>query len=151
MKVNKSLDLTDAIKRDVSVFGGTQAELSRQVCGSNQGLRHKIAQFRGSSLRPEELIVLQQISGGRHTVQEMSRLLGGVFVALPEEVNVDEATSNIYISLGLLHSAMREACSDGVISACERVELEQKAQWAVSAIFAWVWSHFEAFGELENV
>ena len=151
MQVNKISSLSHAIKLDAEVFHGTQIELSRQVCGSNQGLRHKIAQFRGSALHPDELVALQQVSGGRHTIQEMARLLGGVFVPISTCADTSNELYNIYISLGLLHSTMREACADGVISVHERIDLEQKAQWTVSAIFAWLMANFNTFGAYENV
>lgn len=136
-KIN--LRLSHAIKADVAAFAGTQVDLSREVCGSNQGLRHKIANVKGQALHPAELVRLQQVSGSRHVIQEMARTLGGVFVSLPSEIDADSSSSSICIALGDLHRAMRDAQADGVISDNERVDLENKAQWTISAMLSWLY------------
>lgn len=142
-----NIDLDTAIRADILAFNGSQTELSQQVCGSQQGLRHKVAHFRGANLHPDELLRLQQVSGSAHTIQEMARAFGGVFFRLPENVSLEQVNTNLYIELGELHHAMQTACANGVITIKERVLLERKAQWTVAALFAWLMAHFQAFGE----
>lgn len=128
---NLNVLLTSAIKADAAAFSGRQTDLSRAVCGSNQGLRHKIANFRGQALRPEELVVLQQASGGRHTVQEMARLLGGVFVPLPTPAQTrDGGVMLVMIALADLCRAML-AVQQGAMTGAE---LQRVAYSACAAV-----------------
>lgn len=135
-----------AIHEDVKAFSGNQMELSQLVCGSKQGLSHKINHFRGTDLYPDELIRLQQFSGSYQAMQEMARLLGGVFFRLPEMGNTDGAAALICIELGALHSAMLQARQAGVISSDERVMLERKAQNMIAAVFSWLYACFSELG-----
>ncbi|UOP05321.1 phage regulatory CII family protein [Conchiformibius kuhniae] len=138
---NLNVLLTSAIKADAAAFSGRQTDLSRAVCGSNQGLRHKITNFRGQALHPDELVALQQVSGSRHTVQEMARLLGGVFVPLPKcgwENDGERSVMTVSLSLAELFQAVLSVQAAGSVSAAERLRLERLAFAVVAALFEWL-------------
>lgn len=128
------MSLNDAIRNDVEQWPGTQESLSRDVCGSAQGLRHKLAGYKGSTLRPEELVMIQLMTGGRHFVTAMARELGGVYLQLPplsdELDNGDLVAECQAVSMKLAELFAELAGSianDGVIDAGERARCNDRA------------------------
>ncbi|PXX49394.1 phage regulatory CII family protein [Aquitalea magnusonii] len=77
------MSILEAARRDAEQWVGTQESLSKDVCGSANGLRHKLSGFKGAKLSVEDALSLMLLTRGRHTITEMCRELGGVFVELP--------------------------------------------------------------------
>lgn len=127
------MSLQDAIRADVDQWAGRQEELSRMVCGSAQGLRHKLVEFKGSKFSPEELLMLQLASGGRHTVTAMARELGGMYLQLPpvdEEMDptdlVRECQAVTQRQADLFAEIAESIARDGQITADERKAIEAR-------------------------
>nr|WP_294864369.1 phage regulatory CII family protein [uncultured Pseudogulbenkiania sp.] len=128
------MSLNDAIRSDVEQWPGTQESLSRDVCGSAQGLRHKLAGYKGSTLRPEELVMIQLMTGGRHFVTAMARELGGMYLQLPsvaEDLDNGDLVAEcqaVSMKLAELFSELAGSiANDGVIDAGERVRCNERA------------------------
>lgn len=128
------MSLQDAIRADVDQWQGRQEELSRMVCGSAQGLRHKLVSFKGSKFDPEELVMLQLATGGRNTVTAMARELGGVFMQLPpvseemDSADLAEECQAVTLRLAEMFSEIHKALSnDGQIDRGERECIETKS------------------------
>lgn len=146
------MSLNDAIRNDVEQWPGTQESLSRDVCGSAQGLRHKLAGYKGSTLRPEELVMIQLMTGGRHFVTAMARELGGVYLQLPpvaEELdNADLLAECQAVSLKLaeLFAELAKSASDGVIDAGERDRCDARAHALREQVMRYLALSYRVYG-----
>ncbi|ERE07201.1 phage regulatory CII family protein [Pseudogulbenkiania ferrooxidans] len=150
--------LDDAIREDVARWPHSQESLSRVVCGSAQGLRHKLVHFKGQHLRPEELVMLQLSSGGRHTVSAMARELGGAFLMLPPtEVCLDNQdllveANKIHAALGTLLTQMNEFIqNDGQIDEGEKAKLDAQGHAAYVQILRFLSLTYRVYGTAEVV
>lgn len=128
------MSLQDAIRADVDQWAGRQEELSRVVCGSAQGLRHKLVGFKGAKFSPEELLMLQLATGGRHTVTAMARELDGVFLQLPpvgEELDPADLAGEcqaVTVRLAEMFAEIGKSIAhDGQINTDEREAIEARA------------------------
>lgn len=107
--------------------------------------------YKNSFLRPEELIQLQLISGGRNTIQEMARLLGGVFVWLPTPDmplhNLpDDALMDMTATLSILFAEVQNAKSDGKICFNDKCLIEKRVNEFIATILVWIQILFVAHG-----
>jgi len=146
------MSLNDAIRSDVEQWPGTQESLSRDVCGSAQGLRHKLAGYKGSTLRPEELVMIQLMTGGRHFVTAMARELGGVYLQLPplsEELDNGDLLAECHaVSLRLaeLFGELASATADGVIKPDERARCDARAHALREQVMRYLALSYRVYG-----
>lgn len=150
------MSLTDALHADCKRWPGTQESLSRDVCGSAQGLRHKIAGYKGSVLGLHEALTVMQLTGGRATVCEFARELGGVFVQLPQvDVVLDNtdlmsASHEVTVALGALFAEMQQALVDERIESHEREQLERLAHRINEKVVQWLQLSLRVFAVPED-
>lgn len=130
--MTNDLGLYAAIRADVDAYPGRQDELSQMVCGSPAALRHKLTSFKGSVFKPEELVMLMQATGSRHTITAMAREVGGVFLQLPPDAaDLDPADlaaecQAVTLKLAAMFAEIGGAvANDGQIDANERERIEQ--------------------------
>ncbi|WP_155419410.1 phage regulatory CII family protein [Chromobacterium subtsugae] len=150
--------LDAALRRDAEQWRGNHEELSRLVCGSGQGLRHKLSHFKGQFLRPHETVALQQATGGRHFVTEMARQLGGVFLMMPPPaVDLDNQdlllqVNHMHAELGRLLETMNEFVrNDGVIDGDEKQSLDQQGHEVYAQILRFLALTYRVYGTPEVV
>ncbi|WP_158677685.1 phage regulatory CII family protein [Chromobacterium vaccinii] len=150
--------MENAIRRDAGMWNGSLEDLGQLVCGSRQGLKHKLQHFRGQYLRPEELVTLQQATGGRHVVSEMARQLGGVFLMMPPPaVDLDNQdlllqVNHMHAELGRLLETMNEFVrNDGVIDGNEKWALDQQGHEVYAQILRFLALTYRVYGTPEVV
>ncbi|BAK75408.1 hypothetical protein NH8B_0573 [Pseudogulbenkiania sp. NH8B] len=148
------MSLNDAIRSDVEQWPGTQESLSRDVCGSAQGLRHKLAGYKGSTLRPEELVMIQLMTGGRHFVTAMARELGGVYLQLPplgDELDNGDLLAEcqeITARLSELFAELAKSiANDGVIDAGERGRCDARAHALREQVVRYLALSYRVYGD----
>ncbi|MGC0151024.1 phage regulatory CII family protein [Chromobacterium vaccinii] len=150
--------MENAIRRDAGMWSGSLEELGRLVCGSTQGLKHKLAHFRGQYLRPEELVTLQLATGGRNAVSEMARQLGGVFLMMPPAaIELDNQdlllqVNHMHAELGRLLESMNEYVrNDGVIDGAEKQTLDRQGHEVHVQILKFLALTYRVYGTAEVV
>lgn len=104
------------------------------VCGSAQGMRHKLVGFKGAKFDPDELVMLMLATGGRHTVTAMAREVDGVFLQLPpmagelDPADLAAECQAVTLRLAEMFSEIHKALSnDGQIDSQERELIEDKS------------------------
>ena len=150
--------LTEAIREDVSCWPGTQASLSVDVFGSDQALRHKLVGHKGSVLGLEDAMSIMQLTGGRATIHEQARMLGGVYLQLPQSPDqVDNADlqaecHRLFASLTDVLAEISEALSnDGKIDTRERRRIERKRHAACTMMVRYIGLNYLLYGTDEVV
>ncbi|KPC53009.1 hypothetical protein WG78_10980 [Amantichitinum ursilacus] len=120
------MGLNDAMRRDCEKWPGTQGGLSQEIFGVEDRLRHKLIGFRGNRLWLDDAMSIMQMTGGRETIHEMARQLGGIYVHVgdiaPEYDNTDicEELEKVTMALGdLAREARASINDDGKIDADE--------------------------------
>ncbi|OHX10485.1 hypothetical protein BI347_22170 [Chromobacterium sphagni] len=147
-----------ALQKDAEQWRSGHEELSRAVCGSGQGLRHKLSHFKGQFLRPHEIMLLQLATGGRHFVSELARQLGGVFLMMPPAaVELDNQdlllqVNHMHAELGRLLESMNEFVrNDGVIDGNEKWALDQQGHEVYAQILRFLSLTYRVYGTPEVV
>lgn len=146
------MSLQDAIAADSRAYEGSQEELSRRVCGSSTGLRYKLAHYKGMHFRPDELVMIQLLSGERSTIKAMAAELGGVYLQLPA-VNESLENGDLEVELGMVQERladllreMREAKRDGEIDGRERRQLDRRGHEAITQLMRYLALSYRVYG-----
>ena len=128
------MSILEAVRDDAASWPGSQESLSKDVCGSPHGLRHKLSGYKGARVSIEDVLVIMQLTGGRNTIKELCRELSGVFVELPpphEEVdNTDLLAESqaITICVGNLFDAVNHAVTKhNEIDELLRTQIERRS------------------------
>ncbi|GAB2885285.1 hypothetical protein GCM10027202_12360 [Microvirgula curvata] len=151
------MGLQDAIRADADSWPGLQEELSRTVCGSAQGLRHKLVGYKGAKFSPEELAMLMLATGSRHTVTALARELGGVFLQLPPltsgvdlstlEAECQAVTMRLADMFAEIHQAV---ANDGQIDGDERKRIEASSHALREQVLRYLTLSFRLYAPLES-
>jgi len=146
------MSLIDALGADARQYSGTQEELSRRACGSATGLRYKLAGVRGMYFHPEEVVMVQLLSGGRNTINAMAAELGGVYLQLPDVdavldgSDLEEEVERLQETIGELFREMREAKRDKVIDPEEKRALDRRGHHVVTQIKRYLALSYRIYG-----
>lgn len=104
------------------------------VCGSAQGMRHKLVGFKGAKFDPDELVMLMLATGGRHIVTAMAREVDGVFLQLPpvaddmDPADLAGECQAVTLKLAEMFSEIHKSlANDGQIDGQERERIEDKS------------------------
>lgn len=144
--------LQDAIGADVRAYAGSQEELSRRVCGSATGLRYKLAHYKQMHFRPEELVMLQLLTGSCATISAMAAELGGVFLQLPpvdetlDNGDLEDELGKVQERLADLLREMREAKQDGEIDRSERRKLDRRGHEVNAQLMRYLALSYRVYG-----
>lgn len=100
---------------------------------SQAALENRVYERQGQSMRVSHSLSLQALSNTTRYAEAVSQLSGGVFIRLPETVNVGkddllEKFNVLYAELGLLSASFREAIKDDEVNAEEKADLTQIGQ-----------------------
>lgn len=146
------MSLEDAIAADARAFEGSQEELSRRACGSATGLRYKLAHYKGMHFRPDELVMIQLLTGGRATIGAMAAELGGVYLQLPpvcetlDNGDLEEELGLVQERLADLLREMREAKQDGEIDRNERRQLDRRGHEVNAQVMRYLALSYRVYG-----
>ena len=145
------MSIYDAVRADCRMWKGTQESLSRDVCGSAQGLRHKLAGYKGSILSVEDAQSVMLLTGGRHTITEMARELGGMYLQLvSEEVDNADLISECYKiqqrMADLFDALSKSVGNDGVIDELEQHQIDDKACELREQVMQYLVLNYRVFG-----
>lgn len=94
------MSLTQALRHDIERWPGNQESLSHALFSAPRTLSHKLAGAKRMAIGLEEAVDLMLLTGGRETICEAARELGGVFIQLPKS---DQDVDNEE-----LHTALRK-------------------------------------------
>lgn len=150
------MSVNDALHADSKRWPGTQESLSRDVCGSAQGLRHKLSGYKGSVLSVHDALTIMQLTGGRETIQEMARELGGVFIQLPQiDAIVDNtdllaAGRDVTVAVGEFFSAEQTALADERLEIFEQEILQRGAHKVTQRMMRYLALLVRVFGVPEG-
>lgn len=148
--------LTEAIHEDVGLWPGTQASLSMAVCGSEQALRHKTIGHKGSVLGLHDILSVMQLTGGRATMHELARQLGGVYLQLPpipDQVDNSDLQAECHRLFQSLTDVLAEISgalsNDGRIDSKERRQIERKRHAACTMMAQYLGLNYLLYGTTE--
>ncbi|MDR3427960.1 phage regulatory CII family protein [Silvimonas sp.] len=148
------MSLNDAIREDCKVWRGTQESLSRDLFGSADGLRHKLIGYRGSRIQLEDAMSLMLLTGGRATINEMARELGGVFLQLPaidaefDNTELHAEIALVTVKLGeLLGEVSISVANDGKIDAAEEKRIESRRHELFTQIMHYITLSLRVYGD----
>lgn len=145
--------LTEAIREDVGRWPGTQASLSVDVFGADQTLRHKLVGYKGSVLGLEDVMSIMQLTGGRATIHEQARMLGGVYLQLPpmpehvENADLQGECHRLFAALtDVLVEVTTALANDGKIDSKERRRIERKRHVACTMMANYLGINYLVYG-----
>jgi hypothetical protein len=149
-----TMGLVEALRKDCALWPGTQESLSQAAVGSAQGLRHKLAGYKGSYPGLEDAQTLMLLTGGRHTIIEQARELGGVFLSLPPvDADIDNADLAIEVGrlqteLGQVFAVINDALADdNKIDGGERRDIDAQAHRAVTKLMRYLALVYRVYGD----
>lgn len=121
------MELLAAYQEMIKVHGwnGTAATLGM----SKSALEQRVYEVKGSGMRVDTALLIQDYAGTKHFAQAVAHASGGVFHALPEpgdlsDVELHDKFHELYDELGELSREYTEAKKDGKIDARERATLQ---------------------------
>lgn len=121
------MELLPAYQAMIKVHGwnGTAATLGM----TKSALEQRVYEVKGSGMRVDTALLIQEYSGTKHFAQAVAHASGGVFYALPEpgdlsDVELHDKFHELYGELGELSTEYTGAKKDGSIDATERAKLE---------------------------
>ena len=148
------MGLNEAVRRDCEKWPGTQGGLSRELFGVEDRLRHKLIGFRGNRFWLEDAMSVMQLTGGRETIHEMARELGGIYVhvgdVVPEYDNTDicEELEKVTMCFGDLAREARSSINDdGKIDAEEENRLNQRRHALCTQVVTYVHRLLMVYGD----
>lgn len=99
---------------------------------SESALDNRVFERRDQEFKVRQGLRLQEISGTTRFAEEIAKMSGGTFVALPQVDHVDNESllgkfNELYTEVGKLSAEFAEATKSGDIDASERARLEEIA------------------------
>ena len=122
------MELRTAAQKMIKAMPGGWDAMSAALGYTKSGLENRVYERQGQALLVETMLQMQAFTNTTHFAQAVASLSGGMFLPLPDPVDVDRdellAKFNaVYSEVGKLSSRFSEATADNVIDKKEREDL----------------------------